>query len=140
MKMADPIPQFSHLIKGLKDLKLAYLHLVESRISGNADVEATEKVDFALEIWGKTSPVLLAGGFKPDSAHKTVQEYAENEVAVVFGRYFISNPDLPFRILEGVDLTPYDRGTFYKAKSPEGYVDYPFSREWEKRMEVRAKA
>ena len=140
MKMADPIPQFSHLIEGLKELKLSYLHLVESRISGNADVEGTEKVDFALKIWGKTSPVLLAGGFKPDSAQRTLQEYPENEVAVVFGRYFISNPDLPFRILEGVNLTPYDRRTFYKAKSPEGYVDYPFSREWEKRMEVRAKA
>ena len=131
MKMQDPIPQFSHLIEGLRKLKLAYLHVVESRISGNADVETTDKIDFALDIWGRTSPVLVAGGFKPDSAKRVVEEYKGNDVAVVFGRYFISNPDLPFRVLNGVDLAPYNRETFYKAKSPEGYSDYPFSPEWE---------
>lgn len=45
MKMVNPIPQFSHLIENLKSLNLAYLHLVESRISGNADIESTDKVD-----------------------------------------------------------------------------------------------
>ena len=132
MKMADPIPQFSHLLKGLKQLDLAYIHVVESRISGNADVESTEKVDFALDIWGKKSPVLVAGGFKPDSARRAVnEEYKDNEVAVVFGRYYISNPDLPFRLKNDVELTKYNRDTFYKAKSTEGYIDYPFSQEYE---------
>ena len=50
MKMKDPIPQFSHLLKGLKPLNFAYIHVVESRISGNADIESTEKIDFALDI------------------------------------------------------------------------------------------
>lgn len=131
MKMTHPIPQFSHLIEGLKDLKLGYLHLVESRISGNADVESTEKVDFALKIWGKTSPVLLAGGFQPDSAKRAMEEYLDHDVAIVFGRHFISNPDLPFRIEKDLKLTKYNRDTFYKAKSPEGYTDYPFAKEWE---------
>lgn len=131
MMMTHPIPQFSHLIEGLKELKLGYLHMVESRVSGSADVETTEKVDFALKIWGKTSPVLLAGGFKPDSAKRAMEEYPDNDVAIVFGRYFISNPDLPFRLEKGLELTGYDRDTFYNAKSPKGYVDYPFTREWE---------
>ena len=131
MRMTDPIPQFSHLITGLKELKLAYLHLVESRISGNADVESTEKVDFALQIWARTSPVLLAGGFQPESAKRAMEEYPNNDIMVVFGRHFISNPDLPFRLREGLPLTPYDRDTFYVPESPKGYIDYPFSREWE---------
>lgn len=131
MKMTDPIPQFSHLIEGLKELKLGYLHLVESRISGSADVEPTGKVDFALKIWGKTSPVLLAGGFGPDSAKRAMEEYPDEDIAIVFGRHFISNPDLPFRLEKGLVLTKYNRDTFYKAKSPEGYTDYPFSKEWE---------
>lgn len=131
MKMTDPVPQFSHLVERLKDLKLGYLHMVESRISGSATVETTEKIDFALKIWGKTSPVLVAGGFEPDSAKRVTEEYPDNDVAVVFGRYFISNPDLPFRIEKGLPVTKYDRDTFYKAKSPDGYVDYPFSKEWE---------
>ena len=132
MKMADPIPQFSHLIRGLKELNLNYLHLVESRISGSADQEpSNDTIDSFLEVWGKTSPVLLAGGFEPASARKAAEAYPDNDVAIVFGRHFIANPDLPFRIQKDIPLTKYNRDTFYKAKSPEGYIDYPFSKEWE---------
>ena len=131
MCMDDPIPQFSHLISGLKDLKLAYLHLVESRVSGSADTEATHKIDFALKIWGKTSPVLLAGGFKPDSAKRAIEEeYTDHDVVIIFGRYFTSNPDLVFRLREGIELAPYDRSTFYTPKQAKGYVDWPFSKEF----------
>ncbi|KAL9008913.1 MAG: hypothetical protein Q9173_006009 [Seirophora scorigena] len=135
MGMADPFPQFSYLIRCLKDFKLAYLHMVESRISGSADIEATEKINFAVDIWGDTSPVLIAGGFTPDSAKRAVEdEYAGRDVGIVFGRYFISNPDLPFRVREGIALNAYDRGTFYTPKSAQGYVDYPFSSEFEEEV------
>lgn len=131
MGMEDPIPQFSDLCERLKSLKLAYVHLVESRIAGNADVERTEKIDPFIEVWGQTSPILIAGGFKPMSACKAVEEeYPDKDVAVVFGRYFISNPDLVFRVREGVPLTQYDRDSFYIPKSEKGYIDYPFSEEW----------
>lgn len=131
MKMQDPIPQFSYFIKELKKLEIAYLHLVESRISGNADVESTEKCNFAIDIWGKTSPILLAGGFRPDSARRAAdEEYSDKDLAIVFGRFFISNPDLPFKVEKKIDLTPYNRETFYKAKSKDGYTDYPFSKEF----------
>jgi len=132
MKMQYPIPQFSYLIEGLKKLNLAYLLVDESRVSGNADVESTEKADFAIDIWGKTSPVLIAGGFRADSAKRAVnEEYTSSDIAVVFGRYFISNPDLPFRIQHNVELTKYNRDKFYNPKSPDGYIDYPFSKEYE---------
>ncbi|KAK4692114.1 NADPH2 dehydrogenase, partial [Lecanoromycetidae sp. Uapishka_2] len=137
MKIAKPEEQFGHFIKGLKELGLAYLHLVESRISGSADIEATEKVDFALDIWGKTSPVLLAGGFKPDSAKRAMEEYKDHDVLIVFGRYFISNPDLPFRLQNGIELEHYNRDTFYKAESADGYTDQPFSKEWEAQNQSR---
>ncbi len=32
--------------------------------------------------------------------------------AVMFGRWFISNPDLPERIAKQAELTKYDRSTF----------------------------
>ena len=130
MKMQDPYPQFSYLLEQLKGLKLAYVHLVESRVSGSADIEPTEKVDPLLQVWGKTSPVILAGGFKADSAKRVGDEFPDSDVVVAFGRYFISNPDLPFRVLNGVELAQYNRKTFYIPKSPEGYIDYPFSEEW----------
>lgn len=34
MRMADPIPQFSYLIHELRELDLAFLHIVEPRVSG----------------------------------------------------------------------------------------------------------
>jgi NADPH2 dehydrogenase len=133
MKMADPVPQFSHLIKGLKELKLAYVHLVESRIAGNADVESTEKNDPFIDIWNGTSPILLAGGFTPASAYEDVNKvYKDKDIAVVFGRYFISNPDLVYRVRHGLDLTKYNRDKFYNPKSKEGYIDYPFSEQWQR--------
>ncbi len=140
MKMADPIPQFSYLIESLKPLGLAYFHLVESRISGNADVERTEKIDFALDIIGETIPVVVAGGFNPEAAKRALdEEYVGKNVLIGFGRWFISNPDLVFRIKEGIELTPYDRPTFYAKESPRGYVDYPFSEEF-KQVKSRAEA
>ncbi|KAF2171220.1 hypothetical protein M409DRAFT_18337 [Zasmidium cellare ATCC 36951] len=139
MKMADPIPQFTHLTAELAKHRLAYLHLVESRISGNADVEATEKNDPLVDVWGKTSPILIAGGLTPESARRIVdEEYADKEVGVVFGRYFISNPDLVFRVKKGVPLRKYEREVFYKVKSEVGYADYEFCEEWKREHEALA--
>lgn len=132
MKMKDPKPQFTYLAQELKKLKLAYIHVVESRISGNADVETTEKIDFLLDIWNNQSPVLVAGGFKPDSAKRAAdEEYKDKDVMVVFGRYYISNPDLVFRLEKGIEFTPYDREKFYNKGEKEGYTTWPFSKEFE---------
>lgn len=137
MLMDDPVPQFTDVVNKLKPLKLAYLHLVESRISGNADSESTEKVDFAINAWDNTSPILLAGGFTPDSAKRAAnEEYKDRDVIIVFGRKFISTPDLPFRLKEGIELTPYDRNKFYNAGEKEGYLDYPFSAEFKKQANL----
>ncbi|THX91003.1 hypothetical protein D6D03_10769 [Aureobasidium pullulans] len=63
---------------------------------------------------GHTSPIFLARGFKPDSARKSVDKvYKDSNVVIVFGRYFISNPNLVFKIKNGIELTRYDRLTFY---------------------------
>jgi 2,4-dienoyl-CoA reductase-like NADH-dependent reductase (Old Yellow Enzyme family) len=42
---------------------------------------------------------------------------------VAFGRHFISNPDLPRRIFEGLPLTKYQRSTFY-TPGIEGYLGW----------------
>jgi NADPH2 dehydrogenase len=132
MKMADPIPQFSDIIKKLNTLNLAYLHMVESRVSGNADVEGYDSLKPLLPLY-TSSPLLIAGGFKADSARRLVdEEYKDRDIVVVFGRYFISTPDLVFRLEKGIDFNPYDRDSFYIPKSEKGYTDYPFSEEFKK--------
>jgi NADPH2 dehydrogenase len=131
MKMKDPIPQFSDIIKKLAAMNLAYLHLVEARIAGNADVEATEKLDPLIALF--PGPLLVAGGFKPDTAKRLVdEEMPKRDIVVVFGRYFISTPDLVFRLQKGIDFTPYNRDTFYLPKQAKGYTDYAFSEEFKK--------
>lgn len=131
MKMDDPAPQFSYLVQSLKALELAYLHVVESRISGAETIEAVaEKVDFIADIWGNSGALVLAGGFTPESAEATLQKYKGCRVAIAFGRNFLANPDLPFRIGKSLALNKYDRKTFYVPKDPIGYIDYPFSPEY----------
>jgi NADPH2 dehydrogenase len=130
MRMADPRPQFSYYAEELRKLKLAYLHVVESRIAGNADVEQTDNVRFLVDVWNNQSPVLIAGGFRSASAKSAVdKDYQGKDVAI--GRYFISNPDLVFRLKEGIEFTPYDREKFYNKKQEDGYTTWKFSKEWE---------
>ncbi|ESZ94379.1 NADPH dehydrogenase [Sclerotinia borealis F-4128] len=130
MKMEDPIPQFTYITQELKKLNLAYLHLVEARINGNTDCEQVEKVDFLIDIWAGTSPILLAGGFTAKSAQTIVEEYKGKDIVIVFGRFFITNPDLPFRVKEGIDFVPYDRNFFYNKGEENGYTNYAFSKEF----------
>ena len=77
------------------------MHLVESRINRSAETETTGMVDFAIEVW-ETRVRCCWPGFP---ARRAVEEaYAGSDVAIVFGRYLISNLDLPFRVLNRVEL------------------------------------
>jgi len=92
MRMQDPVPQFTYFVAQLRERHpdLAYLHLVEPRVSGNVDreVQLGESNDFLRDIWAPL-PLISAGGFTRESAISYAQTH-ENEL-VAFGRYFISN-------------------------------------------------
>lgn len=95
--MADPVPQFTHLIGEVSKLGLAYLHLVEPRVHAVADMKPPEEetLEFALRAWGKDRPVLVAGGYTTELAVEAVgKTYKEYDVMVVLGRRFISTPGL----------------------------------------------
>ena len=83
----------------------------------------------------------VTGGFVADTAYAAAER--RQNTLVAFGRYFISNvrfipsssrslttdgmttqPDLVSRVKNGQSFEPYNRKTFYKVKSPEGYTDY----------------
>lgn len=124
--------QFSHIISELKPLSLAYLHLIESRVINNDDCEKEEGLEFAFDIWANQSPILVAGGFTDESARNAVDsEYRDHDTLVVFGRHFLSTPDLVFRLKHGIAPNPYDRSTFYTPLQDRGYIDYEFSKEYE---------
>ncbi|GAB00026.1 uncharacterized protein L969DRAFT_66338 [Mixia osmundae IAM 14324] len=126
----DQADDYIAFIEWIRDTypSLAYLHVVESRISGNADVDNGESTDPMLHAWrvkDKTRPFLTAGGYKADSGKQVADV---KDVAVVYGRYFISNPDLPLRLAYDRELQPYDRSTFYLfgPSHARGYTDQPF--------------
>ncbi|KAK3294341.1 uncharacterized protein B0H64DRAFT_425211 [Chaetomium fimeti] len=133
MRMKDPVPQFEDVIRKINGFGLAYLHLVQRRVESSATESVTvdgESLDFAVKLWN--GPLLIAGSLTPTNARDLVDgQFKDRDVIATFGRYYISTPDLPFRIKEGIELNPYDRSTFYTPKSPVGYIDQPFSKEFE---------
>lgn len=121
---AEPLPLYSHLIRELDRFGLAYLHLIEPRASGAGQKEVNhQNVPSACELFRPMwhSALITAGNFKGDEAEATVAKGAAD--AIAFGRFFISNPDLPERLRTGAELTPYNRATFYGG-GREGYTDY----------------
>jgi N-ethylmaleimide reductase len=128
----DPMPLYSHAIRSLDPLGLAYLHFVEPRSSGAGRAEVNhQNVPSAMVLFRPMwSGVLIsAGGFTGETADAAIA--AGHADAIAFGRIFISNPDLPRRLLHGFPLTPYNRATFYGGEAA-GYTDYPVHGELEK--------
>lgn len=128
--------------------RLSYVHMVEPRfdeaMTAEAKIASLPKLKieaagagvqhdapgYSLAPFAKTLRAagikfFSAGGFTRDTALGPL-ESGETD-AVVFGRWFIANPDLPKRLGEGLALNEYDRSTFYGSNPPEkGYTDYPF--------------
>ena len=128
MRMSNPIPQFADLVGQLKELCLSYLHVIESRVQGNADTpDNKESIEFLADLWDKTSPVIFAGGYNADTSRQRVaeEESKGRQALVAFGRTFVSNPDLPLRINKFLPVTRYNRDLFYEVGAKEGYTDYP---------------
>ncbi len=122
---ADPMPLYTHVIKALDPLGLAYLHFIEPRSSGAGRAEVNhQNVPSAMVVFRPVwSGVLIsAGGFTGETAEAAIA--GGHADAIAFGRIFISNPDLPRRLRHGFPLTPYNRATFYGGEEV-GYTDYP---------------
>src|SRR5476651_264795 len=127
MSDSDPQALFAHLALQLDRFGLAYLHIVEPRVKGSVVLEEKQAPVAAHRLRKLfKGTIMAAGGFDPVSAEAIIKSGDADLVS--FGRYFISNPDLPLRIQRGVPLSPYDRDTFYTFDA-RGYVDYPPYRE-----------
>lgn len=121
----SPIPQFSYVIAQLEERaqagnRLAYVHLVEARVTGHEFTDRPGDNSFLRSVW---HGVLIRAGGLTDTAEETADSDPQTIVAI--GRNFISNPDLPVRIQNKYPLTKYNRELFYTTGA-EGYTDYPF--------------
>ncbi|KAI3404198.1 hypothetical protein KGF56_002959 [Candida oxycetoniae] len=100
-----------------KGHELAYVSLVEPRVSGIIDVAEKDQQgqsnEFALQVW--KGNFIRAGNYTYDAPEfKTILHDLDNDRTLIgFSRFFTSNPDLVYKLKNGIPLTKYDRSTFY---------------------------
>jgi N-ethylmaleimide reductase len=125
--MGDSNPEalFGYVADALNRFGLAYLHVVDPRIVNNVEKKEGYVAPVAAAQLSQIfkGPVLAAGGFTREDAENTLQN--GDAAAIVFGRFFIANPDLVERFKNGCELNAYDRDSFYGGDE-RGYTDYPF--------------
>jgi N-ethylmaleimide reductase len=126
--MGDSAPEvtFPYVAQALARFGLAYLHVIEPRVTGNVsdDDEPPVAAGLLRPLFG--GPIIAAGGFNEEGADAILTKGDADLVA--FGRHFLANPDLPERLRRGLPLNPYDRNTFYYG-GEKGYADYSLYRE-----------
>lgn len=90
MPEEDIVPTYTYLVKALHERKIAYLHVIQPRISASEDTEigANDSDDFVRALWTDL-PYIAAGGFDRTTAIARAETY-KNEL-ICFGRLFISN-------------------------------------------------
>lgn len=128
MRMPDPVPTFREVVTRIRDDHpgFAYVHILEPTTHHRPKEETVtvteESNKFLRDIWGDR-PYISNYDFGSDSAIKAVEKEGG---LISFARHFISNPDLPLRLKNGIELAPSNPKTYY-SPGPEGYIDYPFA-------------
>ena len=108
----DASDVYPYLSRALSSHGLAYLHGAKQ---SDYDVHAQMRQHYK-------GLYAAGGGFNRDSAEAILASGGAD--AVVFGKPFIANPDLPRRMRDGVALAEPDFATIYSG-SERGYIDYP---------------
>ena len=122
----DMLETYGSLAKELAEMNLAFVDVVESFTVGQReeglDVICQEIRKYFNGIDG-IKKYIAGGGFTWEEAKKALKSNRCD--AIMFGRLFISNPDLSYRLENNLDLEVPDTSTFYGGTS-KGYTDYPF--------------
>lgn len=116
-----PVAQLGYFLSELtkrakKGKELAYVSIVEPRVSGITDVKASEQFGDNSFVRSVYKGVLIrAGNYTYDAPHfeTALKDASDGNTLVAFSRFFTSNPDLVQRLHDGTDLESYDRDTFY---------------------------
>jgi N-ethylmaleimide reductase len=124
MQDLEPGEIFHHVLAALDPFDLAYLHIIRPAVSGNQDSDAGRALrDPVLDVREfYRGPVIVAGGVDVAEGDALIDRGLAD--AIAFGRWFVSNPDLPERLQRRSPIAEADRETFY-TQGREGYVDYP---------------
>ncbi|KAL4808624.1 hypothetical protein BDV18DRAFT_132816 [Aspergillus unguis] len=117
------VETWTHLSKELKRAHpgLSYVSFIEPRYE---QIFSVEEKDAFLSSWGLTNvdltsfreifgstPFFSAGGWDAENSFGVLESGRYD--ALMYGRYFTSNPDLVERLRTGTPFTPYERSRFY---------------------------
>jgi N-ethylmaleimide reductase len=125
MHDSDSKSLFDYVLKGLSAKGIAYAHLVEPRATSpgmNGAIDHSQPRTAKIFRAVFSGILFSAGGYTAADAEATLVDKMAD--AIVFGRLFIANPDLPERLRLNAALNVPDRITFYGG-TEVGYTDYP---------------
>jgi 2,4-dienoyl-CoA reductase-like NADH-dependent reductase (Old Yellow Enzyme family) len=108
----------------LSAIGIAFLEMREPGFEGTFGKASTAPVAPAIRAVFK-GPLVLNSDYVTLQAAQAMLD-AGTADAIAFGRTFIANPDLPYRLANGIALTKDDYKTWY-SQGPKGYTDYPFA-------------
>lgn len=113
IKETDAEKLYDYVIGKLNGFGLAYLHI------GTFD----QHRDWHPVLRPLYNGIYFAGvGFDKARAERVLAEGGAD--AIVFGKLFLANPDLPERFRTDAELNAWDESTFY-TPGEKGYTDYP---------------
>lgn len=119
MACPDILPILLEAATYLQARGIAYLHLVEADWDDAPPFTETFRREIR-ERFART--IVVAGRYDVERANWVLSRgYAD---FVAFGRPFVANPDLPYRLENGLPLAEFDDATLFGGDE-RGYSDYP---------------
>lgn len=132
----DTISLYTYLFEQLELRRLkkqgpVYISIIEPREDEKIAQLIPENlrnvtIDFIFDTFNGV--VIRAGNIISDGDFVKKIATQNNRTLIAVGRYFVSNPDLVFRLENQLPLNMYDRTTFY-SQTYQGFVDYPYYKE-----------
>lgn len=117
---SDPETLFALVARELGRIGIAFLELRETHPNGTFG-STDQPVQSPVIRENFPGVLVLNSGYTLERAQADLA--AGRADAISFGRPFISNPDLPYRLRTGAALVPDNMATWY-SQGNEGYVDY----------------
>ncbi|HUX79037.1 MAG TPA: alkene reductase [Alphaproteobacteria bacterium] len=117
---SNPMKTFSYVVEQLNHLGIAYLHCIEGETGGPRTIPAGFSF---LKLKNLFNGLYMANnGYDLDLALKARQENLAD--LICFGRLFIANPDLVYRLQINANLHQAPKDTWYGGGA-HGYTDWP---------------
>lgn len=122
MGAVDDNPEETYLAAAtmLDDIGVVYIHIAEADWE-NAPVMPAEFKESLRNVFRGT--MIYAGNYTLDRAEEALERGWADLIG--FGKPFIANPDLPYRLEHGLPLNKPIPEKFFGGGA-EGYTDYPF--------------